>query len=210
MICKAKGINSSYSILPSAFMSACDQLHSGRCNFGLEAVASSPHNSAWTSMKPGKIIDTIPAPNFKYPVDSTKLKPLVDQLYWFNVAFPYIEYRTIYRINILYHLIMLSSQLQTCRVNLASSSPWKRRAPRPGRAGFRPSGSRDAACSLDQSVFHAQRFRSQIGKRWQSLFDGKTRRYNIHENPLPYTMHPFMQSEQISEAGRISTTRLRC
>ncbi len=106
---------------------------------------------------------------------------------------------------------MLSSQLQTCRVNLASSSPWKHRAPRPGRAGFRPSGSRDAACSLDQSVFHAQR-RSQIGK---SLFDGKPRTnrttyMKIIENPLPYTMHPFMQSEQISEAGRISTTRLRC
>lgn len=49
MICKAKGINSSYSILPSAFMSACHQLRLGRCNFGLEAVATS-QQSAWTCM----------------------------------------------------------------------------------------------------------------------------------------------------------------
>lgn len=94
MICKAKGINSSYSILPSAFMSACHQLRLGRCNFGLEAVATS-QQSAFTCMNLEKSSREVPSSQFfcKCPEDSTNLKPLADnQFHWFNVDYKYIEH----------------------------------------------------------------------------------------------------------------------
>lgn len=205
MICKAKGINSSYSILPSAFMSACHQLRLGRCNFGLEAVATS-QQSAFTCMNLEKSSRAVPSSQFfcKCPEDSTNLKPLADnQFHWFNVDYKYIEHIiSTYSYIPSYHPSPANSRLFLSKFDL-KFLPWKTPlAPRPGRAGSRPWGSRDAAASLASRLWTrldprtgwnpAEQFRktwiwkklavriSQLGTTFRSFFpNGSSKRIDI-------------------------------